>query len=68
MRISVSNGAKGRKVSVFRDGHKVMSRAKSVFKVRVNVRGLSRGVHTVRVQVRGADGVLVTKVLRFRRC
>jgi YbbR domain-containing protein len=39
-----------------------------VFKVRFNVSGLSRGVHTVRVQVRGADGVLVTKVLRFRRC
>ena len=67
-RISVLNKPAGRKVTVTRDGHRIKSTSRSAFKVHFDVTNLSRGVHVVKVSVRGANGKVLTRTVRFRRC
>jgi hypothetical protein len=67
-RIGVVNKQSGRKVTVYRDGHRIGSSTKRAFKVHFSVLHLSRGVHVLKVRVRGSDGKVVTKTVRFKRC
>jgi hypothetical protein len=67
-RISVLNRAPGSRVTVLRDGHRVKTSRRSAFKVHFSVAHLSRGAHVVKIRVRGADGKVVTRTIRFRRC
>ena len=67
-RISILNLPAGRTITVLRDGHKVKTSRRGAFKVHFSVAHLSRGVHIVKISARGADGKVVTRTIRFRRC
>jgi hypothetical protein len=68
LNVKVANAGKGRKVHVYRDGHKVRSTGKRKFTIKLNVRKLKPGVHKLRLKVKGADGKWRTRTIKFRRC
>jgi hypothetical protein len=66
--VKVAHRGKGRKTTVYRDGHRVKRSGRSAFAVTVKVGKLKRGVHRLVLKVRGEDGKLHSRTVTFRRC
>lgn len=68
LRVHTVNKGKGRRVFVYRDGHKVKKSRKTKFVLTLNVRNLKPGVHKIKVRARGTNGKWSTRTVKFRRC
>jgi hypothetical protein len=68
LHVKVDNRGKGRRTTVYRDGHRIKRTGRSKFTVNVKVGHLKPGVHKLRLKVRGADGKVRTRTVKFRRC
>jgi hypothetical protein len=66
--VSVANVPKGRRVYVYRDGHRIKRTKKHKFTVWIHPKHQRAGRHKVTFRVRGSDGKVHKKTVHYRVC
>jgi hypothetical protein len=66
--VSIANAPKGRRVYVYRDGHRVKRTKKHKFSVWIHPKHQRAGTHRVVFRVRGSDGKMHKKTVTYRVC